>query len=180
MSMRRVNSLINYVVVILLILAIYQVKYNLKELKDIVSISMSINNKSWSHLCIIIITLLVNLGTTTKAKLLVSSTPTRKYLKECRNQVLVESAHSLWMLVTVGDGYAQSAYSRLLPSIRSNTNFSVDAIVLEITTKPFKETIRAEMLRAGWKICQVDRIPARDEKNVYEGYRYRSEEFLLF
>lgn len=62
---------------------------------------------------------------------------------------------------------------KLLTSIKRNvkkTNF--DAFVLELVNKPIQSAqMRQRILQAGWRICQVNRIAPRDEKQTRSLFR---------
>jgi alpha-N-acetylglucosamine transferase len=76
----------------------------------------------------------------------------------------------VWVFLTDGDGYADSA-AKLFTSIRRHTQVSVDLLVLEQSNKPLKDKVRKRIESMGAQICQVERIPPRDEKGTFERFR---------
>jgi glycogenin glucosyltransferase len=74
-------------------------------------------------------------------------------------------------MLTDGVEYARSAV-KLLASIKRNTNRSFDAIIIILAKRPaIKPVLRAELAKAGWQFCKLDRIAPRDEKNTFPRFR---------
>jgi hypothetical protein len=92
------------------------------------------------------------------------------FLDGCQNKVVYRHPHSVWTLLTDGEKYASSAV-KLLRSARANTNKKFDAIVLELASRPLPKATRRRLRRAGWQLCQVDRIGPRDEANTFPRFR---------
>lgn len=100
-------------------------------------------------------------------------------LKNCLNNVTVRHRHSVWTMLTDGDGYALSAL-KLLDSVRRNTNYSFDANILELKNKPLRPDLKEKLVQRGWRVCQVERIPARSEDTIYHRFRDQFAKFHLW
>jgi alpha-N-acetylglucosamine transferase len=74
------------------------------------------------------------------------------------------------VFLTDGDGYA-NATAKLLRSIRRNSNMGFDLYVMEQSNKLIKQEVRKLIEATGAQICQVDRIPPRDEQGTSERFR---------
>jgi glycogenin glucosyltransferase len=64
-------------------------------------------------------------------------------------------------MLTDGDEYAMSAI-KLLASIRQNTHFDFDPIIISLPNKKINSTLRTELIKTGWQICVLTRIPPRE------------------
>jgi alpha-N-acetylglucosamine transferase len=105
-----------------------------------------------------------------QVKLFGSPSMQPKYLSKCKNQATYKNKLSAWVFLTDGDGYA-NATAKLLRSIRRNSNMDFDMLVMEQSNKPIKQEVRKIIEAIGAQICQVDRIPPRDEQGTFEHFR---------
>jgi glycogenin glucosyltransferase len=85
----------------------------------------------------------------------------------------------MWTLLTDGDDYARSA-CKLLGAARLHTTIPFDANVIEMTNKPLKNSTKEMLTKAGWRICQVDRIAPKDEANTVPRFRDQFTKFHLW
>jgi glycogenin glucosyltransferase len=90
-----------------------------------------------------------------------------------------ENKHSLWTLLTDGDEYAKSAV-KLLNSARVNSKIKFDAIIMELKNKPLKTELRGNLIKAGWKICVVERIAPKDEGGTFPRFRDQFTKFHIW
>lgn len=95
------------------------------------------------------------------------------------NNVTVVSRYSVWTMLTDGDSYALSAI-KLLDSICRHTSQPFDANLLELTSKPLRPEIRQMLVDKGWRVCQVERLPARGEDQIYVGFRDQFAKLYLW
>ncbi len=82
----------------------------------------------------------------------------------------MRNKHSLWTFLTDESEYATSA-RKLLQSARSHTSLDFDSVILEIASKQLRPSTREMLTRAGWQMCQVNRIPPRDELKTWPKFR---------
>jgi alpha-N-acetylglucosamine transferase len=85
----------------------------------------------------------------------------------------------MWTFLTDGEGYAVSII-KLLTSIRRNTNFQIDLLVMEMTNKPINKKVRKRIEEAGAQICEVERIAPRDEGGTFPRFRDQFTKFRLW
>jgi alpha-N-acetylglucosamine transferase len=78
------------------------------------------------------------------------------------NNVTFKHKHSVWTLLTDGENYA-NAVLKLLLSVQQNTHVGFDFLVLEQSNKKISESVKQKILSKGGQLCQVERIPPRDE-----------------
>jgi len=105
----------------------------------------------------------------------------KKYLTSCLNQITHENEISVWTLLTDNSNYAKSAV-KLLKSIELNSKFiKFDKFILELKEKQLKPEIKAFIVNnSNWKICQVDKIPPRDEPNTFPRFRDQFTKLILW
>jgi hypothetical protein len=94
----------------------------------------------------------------------------QKTLAGCLNPVIVEHRHSLWTLLSSGEGYVTSAL-KLIQSARINSKLLFDAVVLELLFKPLQANQRKLLIQAGWKICTVDRVAPKESDSANPHFR---------
>ena len=99
----------------------------------------------------------------------------------CQNKVTYKGDVAIWTFLTDDfNNYAQGSI-KLLKSIRLNVqNTDYDSIMLELIEKPFSVEQRKNILNAGWKICQVNRIVPRDDQGTYPRFRDQFTKLLLW
>jgi hypothetical protein len=95
----------------------------------------------------------------------------RPLVSVCLNQVV--QRHRLvavTLLSSDSEHYAESAV-KLVRSMRANSKVAFDAIAFEIKRKPHSDRTRERLTRAGWSICQVERIPHRPGTSINSRWR---------
>ena len=99
----------------------------------------------------------------------------------CLNKQTFSRDIAIWTLLTDGiESYSVSAI-KLLKSIKKNVKItSFDAFVLELVNKPIPNIFKVDLLKAGWKICQVNRIAPRDEEKTHGRFRDQFTKLLLW
>jgi alpha-N-acetylglucosamine transferase len=111
----------------------------------------------------------------------VSEKINKKILTSCLNQVEYEHEISVWTFLTDDSNYALSAI-KLLKSIELNSKSTMfDKLILELREKRLNTEIKSLISKnPSWKICQVDRIPPRDEKNTFPRFRDQFTKLILW
>jgi len=104
------------------------------------------------------------------------------FIQICQNKQTFNNDIAIWTLLTDDADYYGLGAIKLLKSIRKNVmHTKFDAYVLELVNKPIRpKRIREKMLRAGWRICQVNRIAPRDEQGTFGRFRDQFTKLLLF
>jgi alpha-N-acetylglucosamine transferase len=103
------------------------------------------------------------------------------YLESCSNKVKFENEISVWTLLTDNLNYAKSAV-KLLKSIELNSKeLKFDKVILELKEKKLNPELRHLLVnKSGWKICQVNKISARDEQNTFARFRDQFTKLILW
>ena len=97
----------------------------------------------------------------------------QNFMNICLNKQIVRNDIAVWtLLADEVENYGIGAI-KLLKSIRKNVKTTkFDSFVLELVNKPIKpKRMRDEILKAGWRICQVNRIAPRDENKTRNLFR---------
>ena len=102
-------------------------------------------------------------------------------IKECKNKVEFQNKIAVWSMLS-DDQYKYAVGAiKLLKSIQINAKqTSFDAIILELINKPILDDVKEALLHAGWQICQVERIPPRNERNTLKRFRDQFTKLLLW
>ena len=103
------------------------------------------------------------------------------FIEICQNKVESKHRIAIWSLLSDDCAKYTVGAVKLLKSIATNvqqTHF--DAIILELTHKPIEDDYKAELLKAGWKICQVERIAPPNERETLKRFRDQFTKLLLW
>jgi alpha-N-acetylglucosamine transferase len=102
-------------------------------------------------------------------------------LSACKNVIYKEFEISIWTFLTDSTGYFNSSI-KLLMSIKKFTKSPVyfDTIMLEIKEKPLSAEIKQALSQVGWKFCQVDKIPPRNERKTFGRFRDQFTKLILW
>lgn len=108
-------------------------------------------------------------------------TGNKNIIKICQNKQYVKNEIAVWTLLTDDIYNYGLGAMKLLKSIKKNVKRTkFDAFVLEITNKQIPIALREEIERAGWRICQVNRIAPRDETGTFGRFRDQFTKLLLW
>ena len=102
-----------------------------------------------------------------------------RFLSACINKLPAEHHKSVWTMLTDGAEYARSAV-KLVRSIRLNSDEKFDANILELVSKPLRSELKAELAGAGWRFCQVERIPPRDEERTFKNFKDQFTKLIVW
>ena len=104
-----------------------------------------------------------------------------RHIQICKNQLEFHNEIAVWTFLTDDIQNYGTGAVKLLKSIQMNVKTSkFDAILLELIQKPIEAKIRENITKAGWRICQVNRIAPRDEANTFGRFRDQFTKLLLW
>jgi hypothetical protein len=103
------------------------------------------------------------------------------YVSICLNKVIREFNITVLNILSEAEPGYLAGSIKLIKSIRKFTHsIYYDTILLELANRPLSEQVRKELSQAGWKICRVNRIGARDDAATPPKWRDQFTKLLLW
>ncbi|CAF0928667.1 unnamed protein product [Brachionus calyciflorus] len=100
-------------------------------------------------------------------------------ITSCKNRLIRNNTRALVTQVHDDKNYAFGAIKLIQSAVKYST-YKFDKIILEMIEKPIEKDLKIMLIESGWAICEMNRIPPRDEAGTFPRFRDTFSRLLLW